>query len=76
MCIRDRTCLNCNRTGHIAKDCRVKPTNKNILNKSAYKPGKDHKISTNKISNNKINIECNSCHKFGHIAKDLSLIHI
>lgn len=59
------TCFNCNRTGHIAKDCRMKPTNKHTLNRGAHKPGKD-----NKGSNNKSKIECYSCHKFGHIAKD------
>lgn len=64
------TCFNCNRTGHIARDCRVRSSNKNISSKSVRKPGKDEKNCLNKTSNNKSNIECYSCHKFGHIAKD------
>lgn len=56
------TCFNCNRAGHMAKDCRVKLFNKNSRNKQV-----SLKLGNNNNGNNKIrNVECYSCYKFGH----------
>ena len=54
----ERRCFKCNRTGHMAKTCRVK--------KRDYLPGKNIKHSEKKEFRGK----CNYCSKVGHIAKD------
>lgn len=54
----ERRCYKCNRTGHLAKTCRVPKKN--------YLPGKNVKHSDKKEFRGK----CNYCSKVGHIAKD------
>lgn len=64
--------FNFNHAGHMAKDCRVKSSHRNTLNKQSLQNVNTDKKSDiyNNNNNNMQKVECYSCHKFGHIAKN------
>lgn len=70
--ITQLTCFNCNQVGHKAKDCRVRKfTNpKTNVAQSRFKRENNNNGNNSNVNNKLSHIECYSCHKFGHIARD------
>ena len=64
------SCNNCGRTGHIARDCRSRPsTNNNFRsNRTTYNNNNNNNSNRNFTSNNNNNRRCFTCNQSGHLA--------
>lgn len=58
-------CFNCNKSGHIAKDCHQRRSKANV-----NKYNQHRSVATNNGNSNNRSIKCFACHKFGHYARE------
>ena len=65
-----RSCNNCGRTGHIARDCRSRPTTNNNFrpNRTTYNNNNNNNSNRNFTNNNNNNRRCFTCNQPGHLA--------